>query len=585
MFETVDEIAAVLPSTDRRRLPARAASSPSRSTARRLARCASELRAGARAGLDEQDLRELSGRRARARVRVAGAPGATFSPHVARVHPAKLLPAWPERSSGSASRSTSDTPVSEIRPHDALTPAGRVRARWVVRATEGYTASLRGPAARARADEQLDDRHRAAARAGVGADRLERAARRSATRRTSTSTCSAPPTGASRSAARRALPLRLANGRRGATPRRTVAACARSSSRCSRPPRARARARLVGRARRAARLVRVGRRRPAAGLAWAGGYVGEGVAASNLAARILRDLILERPSALTTLALGRAPPAPLGARAAALGGHPGLYSLYRLADRGEQRTRSAARGWAAPGGRPPAAAREESSRVARCPIRRCSTSAASGRDDHAESTGAAQHDRAADARRARGAVASGGRRRAGQGDRAARRRAARSAPASTSATAFTTGTRRSRPTERGIRARTSSWRPPSARPGAEVHEPVALAEAGDRAGPRLVRRRRQRHGAVRRPRDRQRGRANRHPVLAHVGLLPDRHVAVPARADESEGVRAHGQAAVGPRGGRRRADQRGRAVRRARGRGRRRGPRSSQRSPPRSSAR
>ena len=40
----------------------------------------------------------------------------------------------------------------------------------------------------------------------------------------------------------------------------------------------------------------------AAGLAWAGGYVGEGVAASNLAGRTLADLILGRPSALTGLA-------------------------------------------------------------------------------------------------------------------------------------------------------------------------------------------------------------------------------------------------------------------------------------------
>jgi glycine/D-amino acid oxidase-like deaminating enzyme len=37
------------------------------------------------------------------------------------------------------------------------------------------------------------------------------------------------------------------------------------------------------------------------GLGWAGGYVGEGVAASNLAARTLTDLVLERSSPLTEL--------------------------------------------------------------------------------------------------------------------------------------------------------------------------------------------------------------------------------------------------------------------------------------------
>jgi glycine/D-amino acid oxidase-like deaminating enzyme len=39
------------------------------------------------------------------------------------------------------------------------------------------------------------------------------------------------------------------------------------------------------------------------GLGWAGGYVGEGVAASNLAARTLADLVLGRDTELTTLPL------------------------------------------------------------------------------------------------------------------------------------------------------------------------------------------------------------------------------------------------------------------------------------------
>ncbi len=41
----------------------------------------------------------------------------------------------------------------------------------------------------------------------------------------------------------------------------------------------------------------------ASGLGWAGGYVGEGVAASNLAARTLADLVLRRDTDLTTLPL------------------------------------------------------------------------------------------------------------------------------------------------------------------------------------------------------------------------------------------------------------------------------------------
>ena len=74
------------------------------------------------------------------------------------------------------------------------------------------------------------------------------------------------------------------------------------------------------------------------GLAWAGGYVGEGVAASNLAARTLRDLILGGRTELTSLPwVGRSParwePEPL--RWASV---RGVYALYRMADRLERRT-------------------------------------------------------------------------------------------------------------------------------------------------------------------------------------------------------------------------------------------------------
>jgi glycine/D-amino acid oxidase-like deaminating enzyme len=69
---------------------------------------------------------------------------AAFSPHVARVHPAKLLAglaATVEQLGASIYEATS---VSEIRPHEARTQAGAVRARWIVRATEAYTARLPG---------------------------------------------------------------------------------------------------------------------------------------------------------------------------------------------------------------------------------------------------------------------------------------------------------------------------------------------------------------------------------------------------------------------------------------------------------
>jgi hypothetical protein len=77
---------------------------------------------------------------------------------------------------------------------------------------------------------------------------------------------------------------------------------------------------------------------PSTGLAWAGGYVGEGVATANLAGRTLRDLILGERSELTALPwVGRQPrrwePEPIR-----WGTIHAVYSLYRRADRSERRS-------------------------------------------------------------------------------------------------------------------------------------------------------------------------------------------------------------------------------------------------------
>ena len=95
-------------------------------------------------GLQEADLRELSTAEVRERVHVEGALGGAFSPHVARMHPAKLLGGLAsvvERLGVSIHEST---PVREIAPGRAVSDRGTVSARWVVRATEGYTSGLRG---------------------------------------------------------------------------------------------------------------------------------------------------------------------------------------------------------------------------------------------------------------------------------------------------------------------------------------------------------------------------------------------------------------------------------------------------------
>jgi glycine/D-amino acid oxidase-like deaminating enzyme len=76
----------------------------------------------------------------------------------------------------------------------------------------------------------------------------------------------------------------------------------------------------------------------AAGLAWAGGYVGEGVAAANLAGRTLRDLILGRDSELTRLPWVGPLARPWEPEPLRFAGVRGVNALLAAADRREGRT-------------------------------------------------------------------------------------------------------------------------------------------------------------------------------------------------------------------------------------------------------
>jgi glycine/D-amino acid oxidase-like deaminating enzyme len=290
-------------------------------------------------GLGEEDLRELSREGLAARLRIAGAHGATFSPHVARVHPAKLLRGLAAAVERLGVTIHEGTPVTEIRPHAALTPAGTVSARWVVRATEGYTAGLRGlrralvpmnssmiitePLSAETWDEigwagreVLGD----AAHVYVYLQRTEDGriaiGGRGVPYRFGSRTNGTGETAAATVKGLRAKLLELFPATAGAEVDHAWSG-------------------VLGVPRDWCISVDAD---PATGLAWAGGYVGEGVAAANLAGRTLRDLILGDSSSLTALPwVGRAPrrwePEPLR-----WGAIHGVYSLYRMADRIERRT-------------------------------------------------------------------------------------------------------------------------------------------------------------------------------------------------------------------------------------------------------
>jgi glycine/D-amino acid oxidase-like deaminating enzyme len=78
------------------------------------------------------------------RIRVADAVGSTWTPHGARLHPAKLVKGLAAAVEALGVSVHEATPVTEIRPKHAVTPYGTVRAPYVLRCTEGFTANLKG---------------------------------------------------------------------------------------------------------------------------------------------------------------------------------------------------------------------------------------------------------------------------------------------------------------------------------------------------------------------------------------------------------------------------------------------------------
>jgi glycine/D-amino acid oxidase-like deaminating enzyme len=81
---------------------------------------------------------------------VAGAIGAHFLPHCARIHPGKVVAGLAHVLEAAGVQIFEDSPVTHIEPRGAGQPAhartaqGVVYADYVVRATEGYTATMAG---------------------------------------------------------------------------------------------------------------------------------------------------------------------------------------------------------------------------------------------------------------------------------------------------------------------------------------------------------------------------------------------------------------------------------------------------------
>lgn len=101
--------------------------------------------AAARSGRwPEAGWQHLDADRARHRIRVNRGQEALWQPHCARLHPAKLVRGLAEAVERRGVVIHEGTPVTTIEPGVARTPFGDVRAEHVIRATEGFTARLAG---------------------------------------------------------------------------------------------------------------------------------------------------------------------------------------------------------------------------------------------------------------------------------------------------------------------------------------------------------------------------------------------------------------------------------------------------------
>lgn len=111
-------------------------------SAAQLARARAEVAAAAEWG--PGDLRFLEPDEVAAQVRATKVLGATFTPHCAAIHPGKLVRGLATVVEGLGVTIHEHTPVLSIEAGRAVTQYGVLRAEVVVRATEGFTPSLAG---------------------------------------------------------------------------------------------------------------------------------------------------------------------------------------------------------------------------------------------------------------------------------------------------------------------------------------------------------------------------------------------------------------------------------------------------------
>jgi glycine/D-amino acid oxidase-like deaminating enzyme len=109
-----------------------------------LTRARAEVEEARGWGRDESDLRLLDAGEATAALAATRVLGATYTPDCAAVHPLRLVRGLADVVCRAGVALHEHTTVREIAPHRVVTDHGTVTARTVVRATEGWTATLPG---------------------------------------------------------------------------------------------------------------------------------------------------------------------------------------------------------------------------------------------------------------------------------------------------------------------------------------------------------------------------------------------------------------------------------------------------------
>jgi len=286
------------------------------------------------------DLQLLEPAEATAKINVTGTRAAVWHPHSARIQPAKLAKGLASAVERAGVTIYEQTTALEIAPHRVVTNRGTVSAEFIVRATEGFTANLRGLhrlwlpmnssliATEPLSPQVWDELNWSQGEVLGDFAHVYMYAQRTADDRIAIGGRGVPYKYGSRT------------DTDGRTPEVTVHTLTEILHRFF-PATAGASidhvwSGVLGVPRDWAATVGLDRE---TGIAWGGGYVGTGVTSTNLAGRTIADLVLGSPSELTTLPwvnhrVRKWEPEPLRWIAT-----KGLYAAYGIADRAEARGR------------------------------------------------------------------------------------------------------------------------------------------------------------------------------------------------------------------------------------------------------